>query len=495
MTTTIRTSLNLESGLYINGAWTSPNNNKRIDVENPATEEVIGTVSNASIEDSNNAVAAARAAFDSGPWGKTTPEERKVVLEKFAAIMKERREELIELNIAECGSERGFAESAQVDGAIAHLQSTIDAMSSFNWEAPTAHHFGRGMGQGVVVREAFGVALLISAYNFPLWLNMTKLAPALAAGCSVILKPATTTPFEGLILAEIGEEAGLPPGVLNVITGGRESGKALSTHPDVDIISFTGSESVGKEVYHQGADTLKKVVLELGGKSPNIVFEDANLDAVAGAVIAATTKMAGQGCSLLTRTLVHNSVKDDLIARVKAGLESIKVGDPNDADTDMGPLISAAQRETVEDYIAVGINEGATLITGGKRPAGLDKGYFIEPTLFANVDNSMRIAQEEIFGPVNVIIAFDTTEEAIAMANDNPYGLAAGVNTADPARAFEIAKQLRSGQVALNGGGGSFPNTSIPFGGYKASGLGREYGAWGIDEYLETKAIHWGAGR
>lgn len=493
MTTTISpTTFNLESGLYINGAWTNPDHNNRIPVENPATEEIIGSMAEATVDDVEAVVAAAREAFDDGPWGRTTPEDRMQVLKRFAEIMERRRDELVELNIAECGSTRSFAESAQVDGAIAHLRSTIDAMPSFEWEKPTMPHSGRGMGQGLIVREAFGVALLISAYNFPLWLNLTKVAPALAAGCTVILKPATTTPFEGLILAEIGEEAGLPPGVLNVITGGRKSGQALSTHPGVDIVSFTGSEEVGRSVYLQGAESLKKVVLELGGKSPNIVLEDANLQAVAAGVIAATTKMAGQGCSLLTRTLVHNSVREELTELVKTGLDNIRIGDPSEGDSDMGPLISASQRATVENYIALGKQEGATLITGGGRPEGLGRGYYVQPTLFSDVDNRMRIAQEEIFGPVNVIIGFETDEEAIALANDNPFGLAAAVNTADPQRAFDIARHLRAGGVALNGGGGAFPNTSVPFGGYKASGLGREYGPWGIDEYLETKAITWG---
>jgi len=284
-------------------------------------------------------------------------------------------------------------------------------------------------------------------------------------------------------------------GVLNVITGGREANKVLTTHPAVDIVSFTGSDAVGRQIYAQAADSLKKVVLELGGKSANIVLEDADLDAVAAEVVAHTTKQAGQGCSLLTRTLVHNSRRDELVAKVVELLAQVRVGDPADASTDMGPLISDAQRAKVEELIAAGLAEGATLAYGGGRPAGLDRGYYVEPTLFTDVTNDMSIAREEFFGPVNVVIGFDSDEEAVALANDNPYGLSGAVHAKDPVRAYAIARKLRTGGVVVNGGGGAFPNTSAPFGGYKASGLGREYGAWGIDEYLQTKAITWGVAR
>ena len=483
------------ASLYIGGKWVDSVADDLVAVHNPATEELIGYVPNAGAEDADAAVQAARDAFDNGPWGRTTPQERKIVLERFLSIMERRKDELVDLDVAESGSVRSFAVSMQVGGAIAHLRETIDAIDAFEWESPTPSHVGNGVGQGLVVREGYGVALLISAYNFPLWLNITKLAPALAAGCTVILKPASPTPFEGLILAEIGEEAGLPPGVLNVVTGGRVVSKALSEHPGVDIVSFTGSDEVGKQVYVQAAAGLKKVVLELGGKSANIVLDDADLDPVVNAVVASTTKQAGQGCSLLTRTLVHNSLKDELVRRVKEQLERLRVGDPADPSTDMGPLISAAQREKVEELIASALEEGATLVTGGHRPAGLDRGYYVEPTLFTDVSNGMRIAQEEVFGPVNVIIGFDTDEEAVAIANDSPYGLSGAVNSRDTARAFDVARKLRTGAVIINGGGGKAPNTTVPFGGYKASGLGREYGRWGIEEYLETKAVSWGVSR
>ena len=484
-----------ELGLYIDGEWTSPSSRKLTDVENPATGEIIARVSVATEDDVDRAVKAARRSHDQGDWARATPAERKRVLERFAEIMERRKEELVELDVAECGSVRWFAEMGQVGGAIAHLRSTIEAMDRFDWEQSSSVHLGNGIGQGQVVRESYGVAALVSAYNFPLWLNITKLAPALAAGCSVILKPATPTPLEGLVLAEIGEEAGLPAGVLNVLTGDRVATKALTTHPDVDMVSFTGSDAVGAQIYQQAAASIKKVVLELGGKSANIVLEDADLDAVAVQVVMHTIIQAGQGCSLLTRTLVHRSQYEELVAKIAEGLSAVKVGDPQEPDTQMGPLISAAQREKVEEMIASGVEAGARLVAGGKRPAGLDQGYYLEPTLFADVDNKMRIAQEEIFGPVNVVIPFDSDDEAVEIANDSPYGLSGAVNSADSIRAYDIARRLRTGAVIVNGGGGGFPDISMPFGGYKASGIGREYGQWGIDEYLQTKSIGWGVAR
>lgn len=484
-----------EASMYIDGTWVTTADHTLTDVEDPTTQKIIARVPAATTGDVDRAVAAARRAHDEGPWGRTTPAERRAVLERFAEIMERRKDELVEMNIAECGSVRWFAEAGQVGGAIAHLRSTIDAMGTFAWEQPSRPHFGNGIGQGLVVRESFGVVALISAYNFPLWLNMTKLAPALAAGCAVILKPATTTPLEGLVLAEIGEEAGLPPGVLNVVTGGRGPTQALVGHPDVDMVSFTGSDAVGSQIYQQAAASLKKVVLELGGKSANIVTEDADLDAVAAEVITHTIIQAGQGCSLLTRTLVHRSRQTELVEKVAAGLEAVRVGDPRDPATQMGPLISADQRAKVEAMIEAGRQAGATLVTGGGRPPGLDRGYFVEPTLFTDVHNSMRIAQEEIFGPVNVVIGFDSDDEAVALANDNPYGLSGAVHAQDPVRAYRIARRLRTGAVIINGGGGTFPDISMPFGGYKASGLGREYGEWGIEEYLQTKSIGWGVAR
>jgi acyl-CoA reductase-like NAD-dependent aldehyde dehydrogenase len=364
-------------------------------------------------------------------------------------------------------------------------------MPRFNWELPSPPHVGAGIGQGVTLREPYGVAALISAYNFPLLLHVVKLAPALAAGCTTILKPAVTTPVEALVLAEVAEEAGLPTGVVNVITGDKEVSLEMSTNPMVDLVSFTGSDTVGKLIYEQAARTVKKVVLELGGKSAHIITEDADLQKAARAVVAQTTLHAGQGCSLLTRTLVHRSRLEELLELLKSMFAEVTVGDPAAAGIRMGPLISKAQRDKVEALIKVGVEEGATLVIGGGRPAGCDRGYFVEPTVFVG-DNSMAISRTEFFGPVNVIIPFDDDQDAIRMANDSEFGLYAAVRSKDPARAYAIAKRLRAGSVVINGGGGAFPNPFQPYGGYKNSGLGREYGEAGLEEYLEHKAIQWG---
>jgi aldehyde dehydrogenase (NAD+) len=307
----------------------------------------------------------------------------------------------------------------------------------------------------------------------------------------MVLKPAPTTPLEAFIIGEIAEEAGLPPGVLNIITGDIEAGEALTRHRDVDLISFTGSDVVGRKVYNQASDTLKKVVLELGGKSANIICEDATLEKVVPDVLMGMTIHSGQGCSLLTRTLVHESLHDELVAHLKGGLDYLTVGDPADPATTLGPLISAAQRAKVEELIRIGQNEGAQIAYGGGRPAHLDKGFFVEPTLFVDVDNSMQIAQREFFGPVGVVIPFKDEDEAIRLANDNDFGLGGGVWSADPVRAYRIAKRMRTGTVIVNGGGGGL-SPHAAFGGYKQSGLGREWGEHGMSEFLQHKTISWG---
>jgi acyl-CoA reductase-like NAD-dependent aldehyde dehydrogenase len=350
--------------------------------------------------------------------------------------------------------------------------------------------FGQGIGQGIIRREPFGVAALISAYNFPILLNLMKLAPALAAGCTMVLKPAPVSPLQAFIFGEIAQAAGLPAGVLNIVNGDVESGLELTTNPRVDLVSFTGSDAVGRLVYEQAAPTIKKVVLELGGKSANIICDDADLSKVIPNIVQGTVLHAGQGCGILTRTLVHESLVDAVVAGVTAGLGQIKVGDPAVADTMMGPLVSAAQRAKVEGMIQAGIDEGAKVAFGGGRPGGLDKGYFVEPTLLVNVDNSMSVAQKEFFGPVNVVIPFSDDAEAICIANDSDFGLSGGVWAKNPSRAYEIAKQLRTGAVHINGGGvGLSPHAA--FGGYKQSGLGREWGSAGLDEFLQTKSISW----
>ena len=479
--------------LFIDGAWVESDGGEILDVVNPATGELVGRAPQASVSDVRRAITAARRAFDEGPWPLMSPRERAQVMLRMADALDKRRAELVDLSIAEAGSTRALAEYLQVGVPLQHFRDMAERiLPAFDFERPELPTIGQGIGQGVVLREPAGVAALISAYNFPLFLNIMKVAPALAAGCTAVLKPAPATPLEALILGTIAEEAGLPAGVLNIVTGDTEAGRELTTHRDVDLVSFTGSDTVGRAVYEQAAPTLKKVVLELGGKSANIVCEDADLAKAAESVIGNMITHAGQGCSLFTRTLVHRSRYDELVAYVTAGLGSIAVGDPADPGVMMGPLISEAQRTKVEKLIARGIEEGATLAFGGGRPEGFDEGFFVEPTLFVDVDNSMDIAQKEFFGPVGVLIPFDDDDHAVRLANESDFGLGGSVFTADPVRGYGIAKRIRTGFVSLNGGGGGV-TPHIPFGGYKQSGLGREWGAAGLEEYLETKAVTWSA--
>jgi aldehyde dehydrogenase (NAD+) len=477
--------------LYIEGAWVDSDGTATVDIVDPATEKTIATVPQATRTDVVRAIAAARRAFDAGPWPRTTPRERAAVLLRMADIMERRHPELVDLNVREAGSVRALAETIQVGIPIKHFRDLAErVLPSFPFEEAMLPTVGAGVGQGVVLREPIGVAGLISAYNFPFLLNLHKLGPALAAGCTTVLKPAPATPLEAFVLAEIAEEAGLPPGVLNVVTGDVDAGHELTTNPLVDMISFTGSDAVGRRVAEQAAGTLKKVVLELGGKSANIVCEDADLTKVLRSILFGMTVHAGQGCALLTRTLVQRSRHDELVGMITATLDHVKVGDPADPSTGMGPLISAAQREKVEALIKTGGAEGAQLAYGGGRPAGLNAGFYVEPTLFTGVDNSMTIARTEFFGPVGVVIPFDDDDHAVAIANDSPYGLSGGVWSGDPARAYGIARRIRTGQVSVNGGGGGL-SPHGPFGGYKQSGLGREWGRFGLDEYLEHKTVTW----
>ncbi|MFJ3212559.1 aldehyde dehydrogenase family protein [Streptomyces flaveolus] len=489
------TGLTLPRSLYIDGAWHDGSGNDPLEVFNPATECSLGTVALGTVRDIRAAVAAARRAFDEGPWPRMSPRERGAVLLRMADLMEAAAGELSDLNIAEAGSTRVLAQTMQVGIPLNAFRDTVDrVLSGYRFSEPLPPVVaGDGMGQGVVLKEPIGVTALISAYNFPLLLSLFKLAPALAAGCTAVLKPAPATPLEVLVLGRFAEEAGLPPGVLNIVTGDLKASRELTTHPDVDMVSFTGSDTVGRLVYQQAAPTLKKVVLELGGKSANVILADADVTKAVPSAVAGMITHAGQGCALLTRTLVHESAYDEVVAAMTAALEHVTVGDPADPSVMMGPLISEAQRAKVESLIADGVASGARLVCGGGRPAGLDKGWFVEPTLFADVDNSMRIAREEFFGPVGVVIPFKDEEEAVRIANDSDFGLGGGVWSASPARAFEVARQLRTGSVSVNGGGPTL-HLDAPFGGYKRSGLGREWGTHGLEEFLLTKSVTWGVG-
>jgi aldehyde dehydrogenase (NAD+) len=365
-------------------------------------------------------------------------------------------------------------------------------LATFPFSRPMPPTFGLGIGQGVVLREAAGVVAAITPFNYPFFVNMSKVVPALAAGCTIVLKPSPYTPLAALLMAGAAEQAELPPGVLNVVPGDVEAGQRLTTHSAVDVVTFTGSDAAGEQIMAQAAGGIKRVVLELGGKSANILLEDADLDRAIPPAALGFTRHSGQGCACLTRVLVHESRYDEAVGRLAAALAGLRVGDPDDAATDLGPLIREAQRVRVEGYVRLAQEEGARLVYGGGRPAGLDRGFFHEPTLFADVRSEMRIAQEEVFGPVGVVIPFADDGEAAAIANDSQFGLSGAVWSSDPQRAFAVAKQIRTGTVVLNGGGGG-TNPHAPFGGYKRSGIGREFGEAGLEEYLETKSVIWGA--
>jgi aldehyde dehydrogenase (NAD+) len=424
-----------------------------------------------------------------------SPRERSDALERFMDVIADRRVELVDLIIAEAGSARPIAQALQFDTPLRYARWFAERAASFPYQDPLPLQSGpRGLGQGVIIKEPIGVVGAITPFNFPLYLNLVKVAPALAVGCTVVLKPSPLTPLEAFVLGEIADEADLPPGVLNVVTGDVAASEHLTMHPGVDMVSFTGSDAVGKLIMGQAAEGLKKVLLELGGKSPNIVFAGSDLDKFAMSAATGFTIHAGQGCALPTRILAERSVYDDVVERMTTVLAKIKVGDPTDPKTGMGPLIREAQRERVERYVAAGTAEGARLACGGVRPADLDRGYFFEPTLFADVRSSMTIAQDEIFGPVGVVIPFDGEDDAVAIANDTRYGLAASVWHPDAVRAFGLAQRIRAGTVSINGGGGG-PHLWGPFGGYKQSGIGREFGDYGLLEYTQLKTVSWSAGR
>ncbi|MGW0809999.1 aldehyde dehydrogenase family protein [Nonomuraea sp. NPDC002799] len=483
--------------LFINNQWVPAQ--EMMPVINPATGQPFGTVPSASRGDAARAVAAARQAFDNGPWPHTTPRHRAELLRRLGQAMHGRRDEFVDLVVRESGFPRPLAEAVHVQSAIDFLYDVADRLlPSMAFTTPLNPHAASSMTgqpqttQGVVAREAIGVAALLTPFNAAVPLTVHKLASALAAGCTTVIKPSPHTSLQVLLIAELVEEAGFPPGVVNIIAGDVAAGVELTSNPGVDIVSFTGSDTVGRTIAAQASATLKKVVLELGGKSANIVFADADLDRAALEVVGNTVTNAGQGCLLLTRTLVDARVHDELVAKVIPMLAAVTIGDPADPATAMGPLISAAERERVEAMIRQGQAEGAVLAYGGNRPPGLSQGFYLEPALFTGVENSMTIAQREFFGPVNVVIPFSGDDEAVQIANDSDYGLNAGIFTRDFARAHAVARRIRSGIVNINASWGVNPDA--PFGGYKHSGLGREGGAYGIAEFLEHKYISWPVG-
>lgn len=463
---------------FIAGDWRPSSGRDPIAVVSSVTEQVIGRVPRGTAADVDAAVTAARAAFE-GAWGRTTVEERAQWLERLAAALKPRVSEMATAIVHEVGTAYGIATRVQVDFPIAMLA----ANATFAREATLE----RELGHSLVVKEPVGVVGCITPWNYPLHQVVCKIAPALAAGCTVVLKPAELAPLSAFVLAEAVQEVGLPAGVINIVSGdGRVVGEAISAHPGIDMVSFTGSLAVGRRVGAVAGDGIKKVCLELGGKSAFIVLDDAPFEKAVPAGVNHCMQNAGQTCSAWTRMLVPRAKLAHALELATAQLAKLPVGDPFSPGTRVGPLVSAAQRDRVLDYIAKGRAEGARVVAGGGRPAALATGFYVEPTIFADVDNRMTIAQEEIFGPVLAVIAYDSEDEAVRIANDSPYGLAGGVWSASAERAMAVARRLRTGQVDLNGG--RF-NLLAPFGGYKKSGLGRELGPLALDEYFTLKSI------
>jgi aldehyde dehydrogenase (NAD+) len=483
----------LEGQLYIDGRWTPAGGGGTRQVIDPSTEQVVADVAEATADDIDNAVRAARTAFDDGWWGRSTPQERAVPLKRFAELLRERRDEAIERVVTEVGTPVTLARGLQVQVPLEHLADMVErVLTTYPFMTPMPPTFGAGIGQGVVLREPAGVVAAITPFNYPFFTSLSKIAPALAAGCTVVLKPAPQTPLSALLLAEAADAAGLPPGVLNVVTSGDVvASQQLTTHRDVDMVSFTGSVPVGAAISAQAAHTVKRVTLELGGKNADIVLADADLERAVAHFAYGFTRNSGQGCGCMTRLIVHQSRHDEAVQLLLDTVARYRVGDPRDPATDLGPLISAAQRARVEHYIRIGRDEGAVLVAGGNRPAHLERGFYLEPTVFTAVTPSMRIAREEIFGPVAVVIPVADDDHAVAVANDSEFGLSGAVWSADPQRAFQVARRIRTGQITINGGGGG-TNPHAPYGGYKRSGIGREFGAAGLEEYLETKAVLWG---
>ena len=464
--------------IYINGAWQPSSGVGAIDVINAATEEVIGSVPDGTAGDVDRAVVAARTAFPT--WSRTSTAERRGYLEKIRAGLEQRSDEIARTISAEVGMPIKLARAIQ-----AGLPVRVSATYA---ELLREYHFEEQVGNSLIVREPVGVVGCITPWNYPLHQIVAKVAPALAAGCTVVLKPSEVAPLSAFILAEIIDDIGLPAGVFNLVSGtGPLVGEAIAAHPDIDMVSFTGSTRAGKRVSELAAHTVKRVALELGGKSANIILDDADLQRAVTAGVNDCYLNSGQTCSALTRMLVPESRYKEAIEIAKVAAERFTVGDPSSEKTKLGPLVSAVQRERVRRYIRKGIEEGAKLITGGpEAPPDLPKGYFVKPTVFADVKNDMTIAQEEIFGPVLAMIQYKDDDEAVRIANDTIYGLSGAVWSSDAERAKAVARRLRTGQVAINGGGF---NPLAPFGGYKQSGHGRELGKYGLEEYLQVKSM------
>ena len=470
--------------LFIDGAWVAPAAGGTIEIISPHTEQVSAVVAEAREADMDAAVAAARRAFDEGPWGRTTPTERADYLRRMAAHLGPRQGELAAAFTAQIGALAGFAPFMAMQGT-ATFATYADMVDSYEWvkEQPSTQLPNT---TAMVVREAVGVVAAIVPWNVPYGIMAQKVAPALLAGCTIVMKPAPETPLEAYIIAEAAEAAGLPPGVINLVPSHRDAADHLVRNAGVDKIAFTGSTAAGRRIASVAGERIARVTLELGGKSPAIVLDDMPTEAAAKILGRTITVLSGQVCAMLSRAIVPAHRHDELAQAIAAEMKTVRVGPPDDPATEMGPIAMQRQLERIEHYVESGKREGATLMAGGGRPAHLNEGFYFEPTLFANVDNSMTIAREEIFGPVLALIPARDEEHAIAIANDTDYGLNSAVLTSDPANVVRIGRRLRAGNVGHNGMKADF---SLPFGGFKQSGIGREGGAEGLAPYLETKVI------
>jgi aldehyde dehydrogenase (NAD+) len=471
--------------LYIGGEWVESSGKGTIDVVSPHTEEVIGRVPDATPADMDRAVAAARRAFDDGPWPRMTPAERAEGIKRLSGALQSRSEALADTISSENGSPKSWSLMGQVFSATMVLDTYAGLASGYGWE----DHRTGALGSPVIVRRApVGVAAGIIPWNVPLFISALKLGPAMSAGCPIVLKPAPETPLDGYLLAEAVAEADLPPGVVNVVAAGRETGEHLVRHPGIDKVSFTGSSAVGRHIGEVCGGMLKRVTLELGGKSAAIVLDDVNLDeATIGNLVMSGLMNNGQVCGAQSRILVSKRRYDDVISALGTAVGALKVGDPLDETVQVGPLVAERQRTRVEGFLDAGKSAGARVIVGGGRPADQPTGWYVEPTVFADVSNDMKIAREEIFGPVLSVIPYEDERQAVAIANDSDYGLCGSVWTADTEHGAAVAAQVRTGVVAVNSA--MILDFNAPFGGFKQSGIGRELGPEGIAPYTEYQTI------
>ena len=471
--------------LFIGGEWVAPSTDGVLDVVSPHTEQLVASAAAAGQADVDRAVAAARRAFDDGPWPRMAPAERIAAVRRLMALYKDRRKEMAQLITDEMGSPISFSKFSQATLPMLLMGAFADIAETVPWEEQRPGAFGQDV---LLRREPMGVVAAIVPWNMPQFLLVGKLAPALLAGCTVVVKPSPETPLDANLLAEIIEAADLPPGVVSILPAGREVGAHLVTHPHVDKVSFTGSTAVGREIAAACGTALKRVSLELGGKSAAVVLDDADPAAVAEGIKVAGLMNSGQACVAQTRVLVPRSRAEDFTEALASMVSGLVTGDPSDPATEVGPLVSKRQQERVRGYIASGQDEGARLVVGGeKMPSGMDRGWYVQPTLFADVDNRMQIAREEIFGPVLSVIAYDDEDDAVRIADDSDYGLSGSVWTADDERGLGLARRIHTGSFGVNQPYSMDP--AAPFGGVKASGIGREMGREGLDGYLELKSI------